>query len=552
MPSHSVGQPSRAESGQQGRLRHRSARIAPIELLAPSLLVTALVLLPLIYLVYRASQADDHIWRLVFRRRTFDLVIDTALLAGAVSITAALIAVPLAWLTLRSNLPGGRIFAAVSILPMVIPSYVGAIAYVAALGPRGDLQGYLERWFGIDTIPSIYGFFGAWLILSLFTYPFVYLNVSAALAGLDPSMEDAARGLGRSSLATFYTITLPMLRPSILAGMLLSALYTVSDFGVVTLLRYDSLTRAIYVSYRASFDRSYAAALSLVLILFSLTLLFAEMRLRGNARQVRLGPGVARTARKRDLGRWRYPALAYVLLVLGMSLVLPVAVLGSWFLRSWRRGDDFGQLGRATWNTLMLGGLGALLATLFALPVAILAVRYRSRLSLTIERLTYVGYGLPGLVIGLAFVFIGANYLPRFYQTVPLLLVAYLVRFIPQGVGAIRASLLQVDPKIEDAARGLGETSRGTLRRVTVPLAFPGIGAGALLIFLTVVKELPMTILLRPTGMDTLATEVWTAAGVSAFGRAAAPAMVLMLVSVVPALVLLERSRVDRRASIAE
>ena len=521
-------------------------------MLAPSLLVTALVLLPLIYLIYRASQANEGVLRLVFRRRTFDLIVDTAVLATAVSVTAAFIAVPLAWLTLRANLPGGRIFSAVSILPLVIPSYVGAIAYVAALGPRGDLQGFLNRQFGIETIPSIYGFFGAWLILSLFTYPYVYLNVSAALSGLDPSIEDAARGLGRGPLTTFLTITLPMLRPSILAGMLLSALYTVSDFGVVTLLRYDSLTRAIYVQYRASFDRSYAAALSLVLIVFALTLLFAEMRLRGNARQSRLGSGVARKARKVDLGRWRYPALGYVVAVLGMSLVLPIAILGNWLVRAWRRGDDLGQLGSATWNTLLLGFLGAILATALALPVAVLAVRYRSRFSLAIERLTYVGYGLPGLVIGLSFVFIGANYLPRFYQTVPLLVIAYLVRFIPQAVGAIRSSLLQIDPALEDAARGLGETTRGALRRVTVPLAVPGIGAGALLIFLTVVKELPMTLLLRPTGMETLATEVWTASSTSAFGRAAAPAMLLMLISVVPALVLLQRTRYDRGAGGAE
>ncbi|MCA9860870.1 MAG: iron ABC transporter permease [Thermomicrobiales bacterium] len=514
--------------------------------------MTALVLLPLVYLVYRASQADGGVVRLIGRRRTVDLVVDTLLLAGAVSITAAVIAVPLAWLTLRANLPGRRIFAAVSILPLVIPSYVGAIAYVAALGPRGDLQGYLDRWLGIEQIPSIYGFFGAWLILSLFTYPYVYLNVSAALAGLDPSTEDAARGLGRDALATFFTVTLPMLRPSILAGMLLSALYTVSDFGVVTLLRYDSLTRAIYVQYRASFDRSYAAALSLLLILLSVSLLFAELRLRGNARQVRLGPGVTRTVRRVELGRWRYLALGYVVVVLGLSLVLPVVVLGNWLVRSWRRGDDFGQLGRATWNTVMLGGLAALLAMVFAIPVAVLAVRYRGRLTTIVERLTYVGYGLPGLVIGLAFVFIGANYLPRFYQTIPLMLVAYLVRFVPQAVGAIRSSLLQIDPKLEDAARGLGETSRGSLRRVTVPLASPGIGAGALLIFLTVVKELPMTLLLRPTGMETLATEVWTASTTSSFGRAAAPAVALMLVSVVPALFLLNRSRVDRRSELIE
>lgn len=524
----------------------------PIELWAPSLLVAALALLPLVYLVYRASQANDGVVRLVFRRRTLDLVIDTALLAGMVSITAALIAVPLAWLTLRADLPGRRIFAAVSILPLVIPSYVGAIAYVAALGPRGDLYQFLNRHFEIDTISSIYGFFGAWLILSLFTYPYVYLNVSAALAGLDPSLEDAARGLGRGSWATFFTVTLPMLRPSILAGMLLSALYTVSDFGVVTLLRYDSLTRAIYTQYRASFDRSYAAALSLVLIVFAVSLLFAEMRLRGNARQARIGPGVSRKPRKLALGWWRYPALAYVALVLVLSLILPIVVLSNWLMRAWRRGDDFGQLGSASWNTIALGALGALLATLLAIPVAVLAVRHRSRFSLAIERLTYVGYGLPGLTIGFAFVFIGANYLPRFYQTVPLMLVAYLVRFIPQAVGAIRTSLLHVNPTLEDASRGLGESSRGTLRRVTVPLALPGMSAGALLIFLTVVKELPMTLLLRPTGMETLATEVWTASNTSAFGRAAAPAMLLILISVIPALVLLDRSRADRQASLAE
>lgn len=524
----------------------------PIELLAPSLIVAALVMLPLFYLLYRAAQADEGVLRLVCRRRTFDLVIDTALLAVAVSITAALIAVPLAWLTLRGDLPGGRIFAGVSILPLVIPSYVGAIAYVAALGPRGDVQRVSSRWFGVAEIPSIYGFFGAWLILSLFTYPYVYLTVSAALAGLDPSIEEAARGLGRGPFATFCSITLPMLRPSILAGMLLSALYAVSDFGVVTLLRYDSLTRAIYTQYRASFDRSYAAALSLVLIVLSSTLLLAEMRLRGHARRARVGSGVKRPLRRTSLGRWRWVGLGYVLAVLGLSLLLPVAVLGEWLLRAWRRGDDFGELGVAMWNTVQLGVLGALLATVLALPVAVLAVRYPGRLSMLIERLTYVGYGLPGLVIGLSFVFIGANYLPRFYQTVPLLLMAYLVRFVPQAVGAIRASLLQLDPKLEDASRGLGESSRGTLRRVTIPLAFPGIGAGALLIFLTVVKELPMTLLLRPTGMETLATEVWTTSSAGAFGRAAAPSMLLMLVSVVPALILLDRSRFERRELVAE
>ena len=148
MPNPPIRQSISADEARAALSRRRSARSMPIELLAPSLLVAALAVLPLVYLIYRASQADDGVVRLVFRRRTFDLIVDTALLAGAVSITAALIAVPLAWLTLRANFPGGRIFSAVSILPLVIPSYVGAIAYVAVLGPRGDLQGRLKAGSG--------------------------------------------------------------------------------------------------------------------------------------------------------------------------------------------------------------------------------------------------------------------------------------------------------------------------------------------------------------------------------------------------------------------
>jgi iron(III) transport system permease protein len=515
----------------------------PLALLAPSLLVAALVALPILYLIYRASQADERVWDLVYRQRTFDILVNTVVLAITVSVTAAAVAVPLAWLTLRTDLPLARFVAPISALPLVIPSYVGAFAFIAALGPRGYVSDQLDRWLGIDQIPSIYGFFGAWLTLSLFTFPYVYINVSAALQGIDPAMEDAARGLGQGPIIAFLTTTLPMLRPAIISGMLLSALYVVSDFGVVTLFRFDSLTRAIYVQYRSSFDRSMAAVLALILVILAVFVLVMEAWLRGRSSYHRVSPGLARRQRRTKLGRWRWPAFGFVGLVLASSFVLPIAVLAAWLTRAIRRGDEFSGLGEAAWNTIWLGAVAAIVTTAFAIPVAILATRYRSAAGSLVERMTYLGYGLPGIVIALSFVFIGANYLPRFYQTVPLLLVAYMIRFVPQAIGACRTSLLQISPRLEEAARNLGRSPSGAIRSVTIPLAWPGITAGGALVFLTVAKELPITLLLRPTGMDTLVTEVWTATGTGAFGRAAAPALLLIAISAVPAALVLSRAR---------
>ena len=515
----------------------------PIELLAPSLLVAALAVLPIVYLIYRASQANEGVVRLVFRRRTFDLFVDTALLAGAVSMTAALIAVPLAWLTLRANLPGGRIFSAISILPLVIPSYVGAIAYVAALGPRGDLQGWLERWFGIDSIPSIYGFFGAWLILSLFTYPYVYLSVRAALRGLDPSLEEASRSLQSSSLRTFFQCTLPQLRPAIVSGALLSALYTVSDFGVVTLMRYDAFTRTIYTQYRSAFDRTLAAALGILLVLFALSLVMGEGALRNRGAYHRLGSGSAREPAITRLGRWRWLASGFCALIPLLALGLPIAMLIYWILTGVSTDSQLQVLPRAAMNSMLIGLYTAIVASIAALPVAILAVRYhRFLFSRIIERIAYLGYALPGIVIALSFVFLGARYLTPFYQTLPLMIFAMSIRFIPFGVGAARTSLLQISPRLEESSRSLGRSSLATTLRITVPLAWPGISAGAALVFLSVLKELPITLLLSPTGFDTLATEIWSATDGGAFGRAAVPALALIVISAIPTLLLALRT----------
>lgn len=520
-----------------------SPRRPPLTLLIPALLVALVMLLPVAYLILRASQAGSGIWDTVFDPRTGRILLNTALLAAAVAFGGAVIAVPLAWLTTRTDLPGRKAFGTLAALPLVIPSFVGAVAYIAALGPRGFVADWLQERAGVGEIPSIYGFPGAWLVLTLFTYPYIFIGVRAAIAGLDPALEDAARGLGRSSFSAFWSVTLPQLRPAIVAGMLLSALYAVSDFGVVTLFRYDAFTRAIYLQYRSSFDRTHAAVLSLLLVALTVGILVLEGQVRGRATYHRIGAGSARAPRPVPLGGWTIPATLFAALVAVMSLLLPLGVLGWWFLRSIRRGDDFGAILLPAWHSVSAGSLAAIFATLAALPIAILATRYRSRAGSLLERIAWLGYGLPGIVIALSFVFIGANYLPRLYQTLPLMVIAYVIRFLPQALGAQEASLLQVSPRLEEAARGLGRSTTEAIQEVTIPLARPGILAGALLVLLTVVKELPITLLLGPTGYATLATRIWTEAGAGRFGRASAPALLLVAISAIPTFLLTVRVR---------
>ena len=523
----------------------RPRRVGPPAVIwLPAALVGLVAALPLLYLALRAAEAGPGIWDLIARPRTVRILGNTALLAAAVAVSTSAIAVPLAWLTARTDLPGRRVWATAAVLPLVIPSYVGALAIVAALGPKGLLQGVLAP-LGVERLPAIYGFWGSWLTLTLFTYPYVFLAVRAALRGLDPALEEAARCLNHSAWRTFLTCTLPQLRPAVAAGALLAALYAVGDFGVVTLLRYDAFTRAIYVQYRSAFDRSAAAVLALLLILFATALLLAEARVRGRATYHRVGAGAARRARPLPLGRWRWPALAFCSGVVGLALGLPLAVLGYWFVRSLDKGVALGELGIAALHSLTLGAWTAGAATLAALPVAILAVRYRGGGGLGIgvlaERVSFLGYALPGIVVALAFVAVGVH--TPFHQTLPLLVIACVVRFLPQAIGSARLSLLQVSPRLEEAARSLGRSQAGAVGSVTVPLARPGVLAGAALVLLTTMKELPTTLLLSPTGYETLATEIWTAATDAAYGTAAGPALLLIAASAVPTLVLAARDR---------
>ncbi len=513
-------------------------RRAPAWLSLAGILVAACAVLPAAYLfVVVAGDLGDAL-ETAFSSRTLAVVLRTVALTVSVTAAAIAIALPIAWLTVRTDLPARRLWTVLCTLPLVIPSYVGAYLFVAALGPNGMLQDAL----GVESLPSIYGFFGAWLVLTLFTYPLVLIPLRGALRRIDPQLEDAARAMGRRPLDVFRSVVLPQLWPVLAAGGLLVALYVVSDFGAVSLLRFDSFTREIYVAYRSSFDRTAAASLGAVLVILMLGMLLLSSRLRSSKVVYRLGPGALRPARPYPLGRWRWPALAFCATVVAIAFVLPVGVLLYWASEGVASGATSWQRAAAlSGNSFLISAGAAAFGALAALVVAALVARYPSVASRAVERASHAGYALPGILVALALVFFATRLAPPLYQTTGLLIFGVTIHYLPLGIAPIVASLLLVSPRVEEAARGLGRGRAKVFRTVTAPLARGGLLAGAALIFLHAMKELPATLILAPIGFETLATDIWTQTSFGFYEASAIPALLLLAVAAAPVYLLSER-----------
>ncbi len=525
-----------------GRRRSRIG-MPPLPVLLPALLVGAAMLLPALYLVIRGASASDQAWDLLFRIRTLETLGRTTLLIVCVTAFSAAIAVPAAWLTARSDLPFRKVWTVLLALPLVIPSFVGAFLYASALGPRGMLQGLLEAAFGVQRLPDIYGLTGATLVLTLLSYPYLFLTVRGAIANLDPATDESARSLGHGAWSAFFRVTLPQLKPSIAAGSLLVALYTLSDFGAVSLMRYNTFTFTIYQQYESSIDRSIAAVLSLVLVAMAVVILMAEGYTRGRQRYYRSGAGAAREAAVTKLGRWRWLAMASFGGVLALALALPTGMLAFWLARGVSAGEPLLLLWSATLNSVYVSAAAALVTVAMAIVMAVLLVRYPTRLNRVLEPVGFTGYALPGVVVALALVYFGAQYARPLYQTHWLLIFAYAALFFPVALGSVRTALLQVSPRLEDAARGLGHNPLRVMLRITAPLMRSGVIMGAALVFLLTMKELPATLILGPVGFKTLATAVWSASSEAFFAQAAAPALMLILMSSVPMTLLALREK---------
>ena len=495
---------------------------APIWLWATALAVVIPILAPLTYLIYTVALGPD--WDLLFSARTAELVANTAVLTVTVSAAATVIGVGSAWLVAITDLRFSRMWTTLIALPLVVPSYVGALVLVAATGPSGVIS---------ESIPRLDGFWGAWLSLTLFTYPYVFLASSVTLRRIDPALEEAARGLGASAWGAFRTVTLPQLRPAIGGSVLLIALYTMSDFGAVSLMRYDTLTRSIYTQWATRIDR--APALTLAALLMAMTALVLWLESRSRIRGVYFTSTPARALRRIHLST-NARRLAWLSLssLVTATLVVPIIVLSTWMARGVANGATFGDIAAPALRSLAVSATAADAAAMAAIPVAVLAVRYASRWTSRMERSVWAVYALPHVTVGIAMVFFTITFLSFAYQSLFILVGVYVAIFLPQASSAAQAALHQVDPHTEEASRSLGKTSWATTARITIPLISRGLMTGGTLVFLTVMKELPVTLLLRTTGFDTLALNIWQQTSEGFFARASAASLVLLAISSVP------------------
>ncbi|NND71191.1 MAG: iron ABC transporter permease [Rhodothermales bacterium] len=490
----------------------------------PVAFVALAVMVPILYLFVRAFDADgSQFIELLVRRRSVVLLLNTVSLAAVVLVLTTIIGFVFAWLAERTTFLSPRILTILGVLPLAVPGYV--MAYVM-LGSLGD-YGLLARLTGIQ-ISTISGFGGSALVLTLYTFPYMFLNLRSGLAGLDPALEESSRTLGYSSRDSLRYVVLPQLRPAFLAGAMLVVLHVLGDFGVVSLMRFETLSYAVFLQYSAAFDRTYAACLALILLLLSGLLLYLEFRLLR---------GFSATQSWTSPRRRVPPKPAAGMTVLGSIIVGAVALTAVCLpivtIAYWSFNGTLGALsiGRAFRGSISAALPAAALAGFLALSIAYVRVRYTSRATIAAERIAYIGYATPALAFALAIIFFSLKAVPGLYQSMTLMILALSVHFLAEAIGPIRTALLKSSIRLEEAARSLGRSGFQAFREVTFPTIRSSVLAGTVLVFLSVMKELPITLLLSPTGFRSLAVNVWMFTNEAQFGMAAPFALLIIFAS---------------------
>ncbi len=497
-----------------------------------STLVVLPAAIPIVYLLWVVLRPGGFDAGGFTADRLLQLTVNTGVLAVSVTITTAAIGLTTAWLTTRTDLRRSGLWSTLVTVPLVIPSYVGAMALLAASGNEGTFTQIL-RAIGLPGIPVLQGFWPTWIALSLWNFSFVHLLTVPVLKRLDRSLEEVSRGLGASRARTFLSVVVPQLRPAIAASSLLVALYVLSDFGAVSMLGYDTFTRAIYSQFQGRLDPGPALFLAGLLSMGALLLVVAQQRFKGRATLYSNRP--ARKPRVHQLTRaGRIGVKAFLGTVVTLALILPLTTLVWWMVRGMALGNSPLVVWPHTTRSVVISLAAAAFVTLASIPLAMLVVRHSGRIARLLESVTWLTYSLPHLAVGLAFLVLSVRFARPVYQTVVILLLVYLAMFLPQSLGSVEAGMRRIGPGLEEVSRSLGVGRWATIWRVTVPLMRRSMLAGGALVFLSVMKELPATLLLRPTGFDTLPVRIWSATNELFYTQASFAALALVAVSIFP------------------
>jgi iron(III) transport system permease protein len=491
---------------------------------------------------------------------------NTALLLLGVGVGTLVLGTGLAWLVSAYRFPGRGIFDWLLLLPLAMPPYVMAFVFMATFDFPGPVQTTLRGWFGSsDWFPEIRSGWGAVIVLSLVLYPYVYLLARAAFHEQAAATFEAARMLGCSRLRAFFRVALPAARPSIAAGLTLALMETLTDIGAVRLLNFPTLTDGVFRVWHGMMDRQAATELAGLLLLFALAVILLERRLRGRARYDQVG-GRDRGVTPVRLTGWRgWAAAGVCTLVLAAAFLLPVAQLAIWAITQVDYGAP-GALDGLYWtltrNTLILAAAASAVAVLLALVLASGVRTDGGRLTRSFARMATMGYAMPGAVVamgvlvflssvdhavdGLSETWLGVGTGLLLTGSIVGLVYAYVVRFMAVSYNSVEASLEKVTPNMDGAARTLGASPRRVLWRIHVPMVRAGMLVGATLVFVDVMRELPITLMLRPFGYDTLSVWVWQMAAESLWAEAALPSLTIVVAGLLPVVLLMRVARLSR------
>lgn len=501
--------------------------------------------IPLLFVLYSSAQLSPDAWSGLWSTRLPGLMGNTLSLALAVVVLCLVLAVPSAWLTARREFAGRRLAVWLLVLPLAIPTYVFAHIYTVLLEPDGWLGRVWQAVAGEGEVINIYGLGGATVMLSLATFSYVFLLAHTSLVDARQSLEDAARLHGASRWQVLWRVTLPLMRPALAAGTVVVVLHTLSDFGAVSMLRYQTFTLSIYLQMSGRFDYQAAAGLSLILVSMSLAFLVLERFFRRQQRYY--GGAQTRYVQRRRASRGELWLIwGWLGLISLFAFIIPLCWMLVWSYDALMRELIDARFWGYAFNTGLVSFAAATVAVVLALPIGLYHTRVRSWLSNVYVQLSSIGFVLPGPVVALGVIAFVIAFLPNLYGGFAALIMALVVRFLPLAIQSQEAALQQLTPSVEQAGRIHGAGPLENLWRVILPMIRNGMVTAWVLVFIDVLKELPATLMLRPVGFDTLPIRIWIEASEEML-ELAAPAALVLVLGTLPALWIMMRSHGVRR-----
>lgn len=526
-----------------------SARLGPWLVVLPIALITAI---PVLVVLSALADPDQEIWNHLWQYVLPELLVNTFWLVLGVGLGVTLLGVSLAWLTAACHYPGRRFFSWALLLPLALPAYVTAFVWLGLFDFSGPLATWLRDAYGIMQPPPIRSRGGVILVMTLALYPYVYLTARAAFQGQGRRLMEAAQSLGQSRLQAFWRVALPMARPGIMAGLLLAIMETLADFGTVSVFNYNTFTTAIYKAWFSLFSLPAASQLASILIFFVFVVALLEYQLRANRSYAASTRASAAPTRIVLTGWHAALATGWSALVFGLAFALPVWQILDWATNVYATDLDERYVEFA-WHSLLLAGLGALIVGALALTLGYAQRLHPSGAMRVTARLSTLGYALPGAVLAVG-IFIPVAWLDNqlidtlglegqvLGGTLVVMLLAYCARFLAVSFGPVESGLSRISRSVDEAAQSLGVVGAKRLGRIHLPMLRVSVLTAAALTFVDIMKELPITLMTRPFGWDTLAVRVFEMTSEGEWERAALPAAAIALVGLLPVIFLIKNT----------